>query len=240
VHGCSEKFGVVPHAVFLQNACPAAHCAPRNTYTGFFHRRALIMTKNRSVTFFDAQFEKQIGAEDYALNPFEQSALPHVRGAVLDLGCGLGNLSIAAARRGADVVALDGSAHAIDRIRKTAQAEGLHVRAELADAATYAMEGEYDAVVAIGLLMFFPRKQAMALLARLQHAVKPGGVAIVNVLIDGTTYLEMFEPGRYCLFGRDELLEQFAGWHVLRSTHDSYDAPGGTRKVFSTVIARRQ
>jgi tellurite methyltransferase len=198
------------------------------------------MTKNRGVAFFDAQFVKQIAAGDYALNPFEQSALPYVRGAVLDLGCGLGNLSIAAARRGAVVLAVDASASAIARIRDTAKAEGLEVRAEQADIADYAIEGECDTVVAIGLLMFFPRKQAMALLDRLQRAVKPGGVAIVNVLIDGTTYLGMFEPGRYCLFGRDELLEKFAGWHILRSTHDSYDAPGGTRKAFSTVIARRQ
>lgn len=198
------------------------------------------MTKNRSVAFFDAQFEKQISAGDYALNPFEQSALPYVRGVVLDLGCGLGNLSIAAARRGAQVLTVDASANAIVRIRDTAKAEGLEIRAERADIAGYAIEGEYDTVVAIGLLMFFPRKQAMALLDCLQRAVKPGGIAIVNTLIEGTTYMGMFEPGRYCLFGRDELLEKFAGWHVLRSTHEGFDAPGGTRKEFSTVIARRQ
>jgi tellurite methyltransferase len=125
-------------------------------------------------------------------------------------------------------------------MRDTAKAEGVKVRAERADIADCAIEGEYDTVVAIGLLMFFPRKQAMALLDRLQRAVKPGGVAIVNVLIGGTTYLGMFEPGRYCVFGRDEVLEKFAGWHILRSTHDDYDAPGGTRKAFSIVIARMQ
>jgi len=31
------------------------------------------------------------------------------------------------------------------------------------------------------------------------------GLAIVNVLTEGTTYMGMFEPGNYYLFGRDVL-----------------------------------
>jgi tellurite methyltransferase len=197
------------------------------------------MNVNRSVEFFDTQFEKQVAAADFALNPFEQAALPYARGVVLDLGCGLGNLSVAAARRGAEVLAVDASRHAIDRIRETASAECLNIRAELADIASYEIAGEYDAVLCIGLLMFFPRPQAIAVLGRLQRAVMRGGVAVVNVLIEGTTYMGMFEPGSYCLFGRDELREKFDGWHILRSTHEGFDAPGGTRKEFSTVIARK-
>ena len=42
-------------------------------------------------------------------------------------------------------------------------------------------------------------------LARLREAVRPGGVAALNVLIEGTTYMGMFDPDAYCLFGRDEL-----------------------------------
>jgi hypothetical protein len=49
----------------------------------------------------------------------------------------------------------------------------------------------------------------------------------------------MFEPGRYCLLGRNELEERFAGWEILLSTHDSFDAPGNTKKEFATLVARR-
>lgn len=59
------------------------------------------MSANQSITFFDTQFQKQVAEHDFALNPFETLALPFVRGHVLDLGCGMGNLSVAAARRGA-------------------------------------------------------------------------------------------------------------------------------------------
>jgi len=52
---------------------------------------------SQSVTFFDTQFQKQVASNDFALNPFEKIALPFVHGRVLDLGCGMGNLSIEAA-----------------------------------------------------------------------------------------------------------------------------------------------
>jgi len=57
--------------------------------------------------------------------------------------------------------------------------------------------------------MFFRRETALKLLTAIQEHVKPGGRAIVNVLIEGTTYLGMFDPDNYCLFRRNELEERF-------------------------------
>ncbi len=54
-----------------------------------------------SVRFFETQFERQVRENDFALNPFETLALDHVAGDLLDLGCGLGNLSLEAARAAA-------------------------------------------------------------------------------------------------------------------------------------------
>ncbi len=53
--------------------------------------------RSRSVEFFEAQFRRQIREGDFKLNPFETLALDYLRGDVLDLGCGLGNLALAAA-----------------------------------------------------------------------------------------------------------------------------------------------
>ena len=86
---------------------------------------------------------------------------------MLDYGCGLGNLAIAAARSGCRVVALDGSKTAIDRICATAAVEGLAIEAEAADLRNHVLQGEFDAVVSIGLLMFFDRHMR-ARLAELQ------------------------------------------------------------------------
>ena len=92
------------------------------------------MITNQSITFFDTQFQKQVANNDFALNPFEKTALPFVRGRALDLGCGMGNLSIEAARRGENVVAVDASSAAIERIQKTAAAENLAIDAVLGTA----------------------------------------------------------------------------------------------------------
>ena len=200
---------------------------------------SLAMTPNQSVTFFDSQFQKQVAGNDFELNPFEKAVLPFVRGRVLDLGCGLGNLSIEAARRGEDVVAIDASSVAIERIQKAALEENLRVKPVLANIASYSITGTFDTIVVIGLLMFFRRENALELLSDIQEHVAEHGLAIINVLTEGTTYMGMFDPGGYYLFGRDELQERFKGWDILLYSHDSFDAPGNTKKEFSTIVAQK-
>lgn len=192
-----------------------------------------------SVDFFDRQFQRQIAGADFALNPFEQRVLPQLAGSVLDLGCGLGNLSLAAARQGCRVTALDGSVAGIAHLQAEAARLGLAVDARCVDLARETPNGEFDAVVTIGLLMFFPRPRAEALLRAAAACTKPGGLIVVNTLIEGTTYLDMFAPDHYTLFGADELERHFAAWQIVESCCDGFDAPGGTRKEFSTVTARR-
>jgi tellurite methyltransferase len=193
----------------------------------------------RSVEFFESQFRRQVAAGEFALNPFELRALDHLVGSVLDLGCGLGNLSLEAARRGHDVVAIDASPTACQALRASALREGLAVEVLETDLETWITPNHYATVVSIGLLMFFPRERALALLRSIQESVEPGGRAIVNVLIEGTTYMEMFEPGAYTLFGHDELEQRFAGWKILSCAEDTFPAAGETQKVFSTLIAEK-
>lgn len=197
------------------------------------------MNANHPVDFFDKQFQKQVSEQSFALNPFEAAALPHLTGSVLDLGCGLGNLSVEAARRGASVVAVDASPTAVARIQQVAAEEKLALRGVQADLGNYPIDGPFDSIAAIGLLMFFDRARALELLEEIQRHVKPGGCAVINVLIEGTTYLGMFQPDHYYLFGRDELMHLFAGWKVLELNYQSFTAPDNTEKVFATIVARK-
>jgi len=197
------------------------------------------MGSDASIRFFDAQFQRQVGEADLNLNPFEQQALPYLRGTVLDYGCGLGNLAVAAARRGCRVVALDASHTAVEHLRQVAQAESLPIAASEADLRNYEVLDEYDSVACIGLLMFFDCPTAFAQLQQLQAHVRPGGVAVVNVLVQGTTYLGMFDPSSHCLFARDEMQRRFAGWEILRSEYQDFPAANETNKSFVTVIARK-
>ena len=197
------------------------------------------MTDKQSPGFFEAQFQRQIREQDYVLNQFETLALEHLVGTVLDLGAGLGNLSLEAGRRGHDVLAVEVCPAAVARINADAQEEGLPVRAIREDIERWELDRDYDTIVSIGLLMFFRRERAMELLAAIRKHVHPGGRAIVNLLTEGTTFMKMFDGDKYCLFRSEELEENFAGWRILESGHESVPAPEGTSKVFATVVAEK-
>jgi len=197
------------------------------------------MTPTHSVHFFDKKFQQQAKAGDFHLNPFETVTLNYLQGRVLDFGCGMGNLSFAAARRGCSVWALDASPAAIQHIQQRARDERLPVYAELADLRNYGLDGEFDAVVSIGLLMFFDCPTALATLEKLKSHVREGGIAAINVLIEGTTYLDMFDPDSHCLFSRIEIESRFADWTILYSAFSDFAAPEGRNKAFATVIAQK-
>lgn len=197
------------------------------------------MSTNASIRFFDEQFQRQVSAGEHQLNPFELAARAHLRGDVLDYGCGLGNLALAAARQGCSVLALDGSHAAIEHLRAVAQRDGLWLRAEEADLRTYELAEDFDTVICIGLLMFFDCPTALRQMRHLQAHVRPGGTLVINVLTQGTTFMDMFSPEGHCLFKAGELRAHLAGWEILGETRQAFPAPRDTLKAFETVIARK-
>lgn len=197
------------------------------------------MNTNTSVQFFDEQFQRQVVGTEFALNPFELAALPYLSGDVLDYGCGLGNLAVEAARRGCAVTALDASPSAVAHIQAVASEARLPITATETDLRIHEIAENFDAIVCIGLLMFFDCPTAYQKLVELQAHVRPGGVAVVNVLTEGTDFLDMFSSEGHCLFKSEDLNQRFAGWEMLWSKTDTFPAPGNKQKVFVTAIARK-
>ena len=104
---------------------------------------------------------------------------------VLDVACGSGNLSLPAARAGADVTGLDIAANLIRTARGRAQAEGLRVHFDEGDAEQMPYgDSSFDVVMTMFGAMFAPRPDAAA--KELLRVCRPGGlVAMANWTPEG-------------------------------------------------------
>ena len=137
------------------------------------------------------------------------------------------------------MTAYDACENAVDDLAQRALASGLDVWVKAVDLKGWRPEKTYDSVACIGLLMFFARDDALAGVQAVSEAVRPGGVAVVNAMIEGSTFLAMFDPEAYYLFKPEELAAPFAGWEVLHDSVEDFPAPGETIKRFRTLILRR-
>jgi SAM-dependent methyltransferase len=99
---------------------------------------------------------------------------------VLDVAAGDGNFAIAAARRGARVIASDLTPRMIELGRARTEAEGLSVEWQQADAEQLPfVDDQFDVVASVFGAMFAPRPERVA--DELFRVVKPGGqVAMAN------------------------------------------------------------
>lgn len=104
---------------------------------------------------------------------------------VLDVACGTGNLSVPAARAGADVTGLDIAPNLIETARRRALAEGLEIKFDEGDAEQMPYgDATFDVVVTMFGAMFAPRPDVTA--AELLRVCRPGGrVAMANWTPEG-------------------------------------------------------
>jgi len=104
---------------------------------------------------------------------------------VLDVACGNGNASLAAARRFCDVTGIDYVPMLLDEARKRAEAEGLSIDLREDDAEGLSFEdATFDVVLSTLGVMFAPDQDKAA--RELLRVCKPGGtIGMVNWVPDG-------------------------------------------------------
>jgi ubiquinone/menaquinone biosynthesis C-methylase UbiE len=94
---------------------------------------------------------------------------------VVDIATGTGNVAIAAARRGADVVAVDLTPRMVDLARARAAAEGVPLRVVLGDAEDLEFpSASFDVALSACGLWWAPRPDVAV--AEVRRVLRPGGV----------------------------------------------------------------
>lgn len=98
---------------------------------------------------------------------------------LLDVGCGAGQLTIPAARRGIDVTGLDLAQNLVDHANVRAQAEGLTIEILQGDAESLPFpDASFDAVLSFIGSMFAPRPDLVA--SEMARVCRPGGQMIMG------------------------------------------------------------
>ncbi len=111
---------------------------------------------------------------------------------LLDVGCGSGQLSLIAARTGAEVTGCDIATNWIERARSRAAAEGLRVRFEEGDAEALPYgDGQFDVVTSLIGAMFASRPDLVS--AELVRVCRPGGVIAMANWTPGGFVGKMFK-----------------------------------------------
>jgi SAM-dependent methyltransferase len=154
------------------------------------------------------------------------------RGLALDVGAATGRHSLALARAGLKVVAIDHSAAALETLGRTARAERLRIWPIVAELENFPIPADkYDLVVNINFL-------DRALTPVLKRAVRPGGMLLFDTfLIDQAALGHPRNPDY--LLGHYELRALLDGFTLLRYREGLTVYPDGAQAWRAGALARR-
>jgi SAM-dependent methyltransferase len=142
---------------------------------------------------------------------FALAAAGHIRGRVLDVGCGTGEHALMSSGLGLHATGIDLAANALQTARQKARDRGLTARFLLHDARQLADLGEsFDTVLDCGLFHVFTGEDRDAFVGGLRSVVRSGG----RYFMLGFSDRQSGDRGPHRLT-RSEILAAFAdGWRV--------------------------
>ena len=155
---------------------------------------------------------------------------------ILELGCGAGNHAAEMLAKGFVVRATDGSPEMAETASRRLNHPVEAMRFDELDA-----RAAYDGVWASACLLHVPRDELTGILARIHHALKPGGVFYASYKIgegDGRDSL-----GRYYNYPSEEWLQATyaasGAWQMLKSDTSEIKSFDGTPDTLLHLVMRK-
>ena len=149
-------------------------------------------------------------------------ALP-VGARVLDLGCGEGRNAFYLARRGCQVTAVDRSAAGIAKLSALAEHTAVPLTAVVGDISEFPIEGEWDLVMAHGVIDYLDNPVWRRLLTDVKAHTVPGGMNAYTCMLFTDEYPagpEFTTAGFKHSLAQGELAAFYGDWSLVR--HDRY------------------
>jgi len=153
---------------------------------------------------------------------------------VLDLACGTGRHSLAAAARGADVTAWDRSAAKLEEGRAAAAARGVQVNWRAVD-----LEGDWPDVPPFDAVLLFNYldRERMSLV---RDSLAPGGTLIMEAFLSTQRDLGWGPTNEKHLLDRGELAQLIAPLEVLHGREVLEPVDVERWRAVASVVARRR
>lgn len=134
----------------------------------------VLMTQQARATWALGDFARAVAEQVVVAELLCRAVDIHSGERVLDVAAGSGNAALAAARRGAAVIATDFVSQMLQAAARRAQAEGLTLQTQQADAQALPFaDGTFDVVLSTFGVMFAPDQPRAA--AELLRVCRPGG-----------------------------------------------------------------
>lgn len=136
------------------------------------------------------------------------------KGRVLDVGCGAGGLLAALAKEGWKVAGIDIAPKAISAARKVLADRDLHGELEVADAASWHSDEQYDLITS-SFALPNTREDQQTLFSKMRQWLAPGGSIIIKDFDASMKRHKVFE--RFHCPTLDELVQSFADLEIQRA-----------------------
>lgn len=149
-------------------------------------------------------------------------------GRVLDIAMGEGRNSVYLAKKGFDVTGVDISLVAIQKAKRLAHENGVHIKTVVADLNKYQIEPEsFDVIVCINYLQ-------RSLVSNIVRGLRPGGVLVFeNDTLEDLKYDKAQDKAGMLKSG--ELRSMFKGLHPLK-----FKEIDDGKRAYAVLVARKQ
>ena len=134
-------------------------------------------------------------------------------GKVLDLGCGEGYDCLYFASKKYNVLGIDVSESAIDRLKNEAEKNNLKIRTVVEDFNNFEIKENFDVVLSYGALQFFGDR-FLNLISELKSATNKGGVHSFYIFGDNGDFNDLAKH-RFYFPAEQELKDLYSDWEIL-------------------------
>ncbi|MEP6854048.1 MAG: methyltransferase domain-containing protein [Pedococcus sp.] len=183
------------------------------------------MSRSEAPAFWEAGYGapgvSTMGGPNHDIVELSAGLPPGAR--VLDLGCGEGRNALYLAGLGHRVHALDISAAGLDKLASIAAPRGLDVTTEVGDLGEYQVTGQWDLVMAHGVIDYLDNQGWRRLVAEIREHTVTGGWNAYTCMLFTDEYPappEFRRAGFKHSLAAGELADTYAAWDVSR--HDRY------------------